>query len=786
MGSINTPILESGDINLPIVKLTTTLSSLYRHASPKPPPALLFTPLPSALPLSSSLPGNTKYLYQDTPFNTLPPASLTPTNKPLIKSLSMKYLSLIPQRDAFIAGPTAPVLLFTTNSSAKREAERTFSVLDPSQRPNVIFCSGPDDIPSHINKIAYKIALDGLEGRDLVVDLEKHWFLNSKVGLLESGLPTPRGVVVDVEGVLPTGGKCCGTCDEARGLFVEGCTGKRGEWVREQVERVVTEIKGREVPFVVKNQQTFGGAGTWVVRNQEEKEQTIQELRGALSKLFGMVTEENQPMRPGSVVICDMVRDPIGDYGVTFLVTEQGEAVWLAASEQMIDEDNAWVGSRIDYARQEMLQQNFEPLVRRAAQWVAKHGYYGPVGMDILETKTDGETESQAGEKTKYHIVDLNVRTSGSLALPMLREHFEERGLSCASSFSITVKGGRNKFIQRWKREFEEGRMLILSWYEDAEAGESMADVVIGGEVEEALSNKSGTFEPVAGKAQAQNLPGQGLLEKDTDPSSESTKLEGDAQTYEYAGANKLNGRKSLITGTTLVDACRNLPSSPAGPTCATSEIGRAVEVLFAREGSGVTIVYLPEEQTDAEKTERLVEKGGRKCLLVPGDLMDNATCKEAIVCGDFAETDLDNAESTFRSNILHMFAATKYALLHMKMGASIISSVINTTSTVGVRGTASLVGCAAAKGAIVSFTKALAESLLPKGIRVNAVALGPVDTPLQPASRPAEQMEEFGSKSQLGGPGQPSEIAPSFVFLAAQDLELYHGLVLHAYLLGG
>ncbi|KAK0649792.1 hypothetical protein B0T16DRAFT_136748 [Cercophora newfieldiana] len=267
------------------------------------------------------------------------------------------------------------------------------------------------------------------------------------------------------------------------------------------------------------------------------------------------------------------------------------------------------------------------------------------------------------------------------------------------------------------------------------------------------------------------------------EPSSESTKLEGDGQAYEYVGAGKLKGCKSLITG-------------------GDSGIGRAVAVLFAREGSDVTIVYLPEEHADAEETKAMVEKEGRKCLLVAGDLMDNAKCKEAvqkhvdeygiihvlvnnaskqIMCDDFAEIDLDNVESTFRSNILQMFAMTKFSLPHMKKGASII----NTTSTVAFRGTSSLVDYAATKGAIVSFTRALAKNLLPKGIRVNAVAPGPVHTPLQPASRPAEQMEEFGEKSQLGRPGQPSEIAPSFIFLASKDSELYYGQVLHAYPLG-
>jgi len=288
-----------------------------------------------------------------------------------------------------------------------------------------------------------------------------------------------------------------------------------------------------------------------------------------------------------------------------------------------------------------------------------------------------------------------------------------------------------------------------------------------------------GKFLPVE-KGQEQNLPG---LEKNMEPSSETTKLEGKGDFVEYLAAGKLKGNKALITG-------------------GDSGIGRSVAVLFAREGSDVSIVYLPEEQPDAEDTKKMVEKEGRECLLIPGDLMDNETCRKAvekhmekfgalhvlvnnaskqIMCDDISEIDLSKVESTFRSNILQMIAMCKYAVPHMQKGGSII----NTTSTVAFRGTASLVDYAATKGAIASFTRALAKQLMPKGIRVNAVAPGPVHTPLQPASRPAEQMEGYGKQSGVGRVGQPSEVAPSFVFLASKDSELFYGQIMHAYPIG-
>ncbi|QVM07395.1 hypothetical protein D8B26_002095 [Coccidioides posadasii str. Silveira] len=288
-----------------------------------------------------------------------------------------------------------------------------------------------------------------------------------------------------------------------------------------------------------------------------------------------------------------------------------------------------------------------------------------------------------------------------------------------------------------------------------------------------------GSFQPIR-QGQAQQQPG---YEKHMTPTSEATKLESEGRFVEYVGSNKLKDKKVLITG-------------------GDSGIGRSVAILMAREGADVTIVFLPEEQEDANDTKKAVEREGKKCLLVPGNLMNNDNCKKAvdehvsaydrvdvlvnnaskqIMCKDFAQIDLDNVASTFQSNILQMFAITKFAIPHMKKG----SSVINTTSVVAFRGSSSMVDYSSTKGAIVSFTRALAKNLAPKGIRVNAVAPGPVHTPIQPASRPPEQMEGFGSGSMIGRPGQPSEIAPTFIWLASNEGALYYGQIMHPYALG-
>ncbi|KAK3372194.1 hypothetical protein B0H63DRAFT_484047 [Podospora didyma] len=496
----------------PTIQLDTTLVELYHRARPKNGHLRLgfvFCGVNTSLDLGPAFLRNAKYLYQDGPFASAPRQDLTPDNTGLQKSLAMKYLSLIPQRDAFIAGLKAPVFLFHLKQTEeqmahdRREAETTISVLHPLQRPELVFCPGPASIPikAHgIDKLAYKVVLDDLEAYPLTHDLDTHWYLNSKASLAHSGLPTPRAEIIDAEGFAEAAGSCCELCakdqtDSSSMNFIPaGCTGIRGKWYNEQAARIMHAVEHHPVPFVVKTQQTFGGAGTWVIRSEQQKKDILKDLSGnndsILRKLLSQVTASNCHLNPGSIIITDMVENPIADYGLTFFVTASGGAVFLAASEQMTDGDNAWIGSTINYTGQLRLEEKFNDLIGRTTAWVGKHGYYGPVGIDILETKTAGETASHTGESTAYHIVDLNVRTSGSLALPLLKGHFTSRGLNCASSFSITAKGGRKDFIQNWKSEFESGRMFILSWYEDLEAGSSIADVVVGGEDEKALQEQ--------------------------------------------------------------------------------------------------------------------------------------------------------------------------------------------------------------------------------------------------------------------------------------------------------
>jgi NAD(P)-dependent dehydrogenase (short-subunit alcohol dehydrogenase family) len=250
-----------------------------------------------------------------------------------------------------------------------------------------------------------------------------------------------------------------------------------------------------------------------------------------------------------------------------------------------------------------------------------------------------------------------------------------------------------------------------------------------------------------------------------------------------YKGSDKLLDKVALITG-------------------GDSGIGRSVAVLYAREGADVALVFLPEEKQDAEETAQAIEKEGRRCILVPGDVSDPDFCREAVeqTVDELGKLDIlvNNAafqqhqesledlseeqwEKTFRTNIFGYFYMAKAALPHLKEG----SAIVNTGSITGLQGNQNLLDYASTKGAIHAFTKSLAQNLVEKKIRVNCVAPGPVWTPLNIADKPAEKAGEHGKETPLERPAQPEEVAPAYVFFASEaDSSYITGEVLT--LLGG
>jgi len=283
-----------------------------------------------------------------------------------------------------------------------------------------------------------------------------------------------------------------------------------------------------------------------------------------------------------------------------------------------------------------------------------------------------------------------------------------------------------------------------------------------------------------------QDQEGSTGLDSKMKPASNWTQLEfwtDDGKPYlqEYEGRGLLKDKAALITG-------------------GDSGIGRSVAILMAREGADISFVYLPEEEEDAQSTKRAIEKAGRKAHLMPLNLRENENCQKAVeghmkafgklnvlvnnsamqeICEDLRDINLDVVEKTYRTNVLSMFAMTKYSLPHMKRG----SAIINSSSVAGYMGNPQLVDYSSTKGAIATFTRSLAQQQAKHGIRVNAIAPGIIWTPLQPATKgnPKEAMDSLGvGQTPLNRAGMPVEVATAYVFLASPYASYFTGEVIH------
>ena len=308
--------------------------------------------------------------------------------------------------------------------------------------------------------------------------------------------------------------------------------------------------------------------------------------------------------------------------------------------------------------------------------------------------------------------------------------------------------------------------------------GEQYREIQRGIDARDAARGKKGKKEEESEKpvqTSARRQPGKGDL-----PAQHLAKpgLEADLDLQprylapQYKGSEKLKDMVAIITG-------------------GDSGIGRAVAVLYAREGADVAIVYLPEEERDAEDTRRAVENEGGRCLLLPGDVSRFEFCEEVVerTLQEFGRLDIlvnnaafqehaksldeitpEHFDRTIKTNLYGYFYMAKAALPHLKKG----SSIINTGSVTGLKGNKQLLDYSTTKGGIHAFTKSLSENVLDKGIRVNAVAPGPVWTPLNPADQTAKDVAEFGTQTPMKRPAQPEELSPVYVFLAAPSCSSY------------
>ena len=481
----------------PPIILDTTLADLYAidaKDEDRPKIALLPWGWLTTFSFGPEYRKAVKLVMQDFFIDLPEPFELPPHMKKLMK---VGMLNLIIQRDTFAAGNMDTIFIaFDDQDSSpprsKIEVERTVSALHPSQRMRPLYISRPRDLQAFVKEqgidlLAPKFFHDDLYNHRLTCDVDTLYYINSKAAIVTSGLPTPKSSIIQLgpEGFDPQ--KCCSHCAaDLEGIQIPNeCVGPRRTWINRNIARASARIRARQLPFVLKLQMSASGKGTFVVTSEEERTELIEKLeKNILMKMLSWLIPANAHLNSASLVLMDYISDAVGNWGVTFFVTQTGKSIFLGASEQRLKDKVRWKGSTIDYLAQERLKFRFTPVMNQIGDWLHSYGYYGPIGADILESPSgrNGETA------TELYVVDLNVRTSGSLNIVLLGNHFsKQRGLHFATSFFLESEHKRDFIMSKFSREFEEGRIVITAWYENDEIGAAAA-VVIAGEDHDALN----------------------------------------------------------------------------------------------------------------------------------------------------------------------------------------------------------------------------------------------------------------------------------------------------------
>lgn len=421
---------------LPTVTLDKTLFDLYSLDGGNAQDVGFVMAIPPPGPqVAPSFPRPVKYAYQSPRYPKL--------GNDIFARICLGTAS---QYHAFQAGPMALYLFdveppkrsgffakITALPGHREDAERVYSQLPETQRPDVKFLSAPTDIKraGNTNLISYT-PLDIFDGRSMTVSPEVHYTLLSKRTLAFAPLTSPKTDIIDTKL----------SCTQVISPSL----------VSAEVARMLAPIEERALPFVVKVPQAVGGQGVFVLRDEADRVGCLETLRDETTSMIQNMNASNEKLKPACLILQEML--PGLPRGLNLFVTKTGRSIWISCTEPILDERNYWTGAFVDFTRQCHWEKVYGETARQISRYVYEQGYYGPLGADIM-----------LDEKDKQHVIDLNVRLTGSYILGLMKAHFTTRGMNCASLLTpLAIRGDRNGFEERFAKELEEGRLVIIGW----------------------------------------------------------------------------------------------------------------------------------------------------------------------------------------------------------------------------------------------------------------------------------------------------------------------------------
>ncbi|KAL9106705.1 MAG: hypothetical protein Q9227_008274 [Pyrenula ochraceoflavens] len=455
----------------PTITLDTTLAELYQKNLPngqRPRIAIIPCGWTSGVDLGPDMPRNKKLIFQDPVTMAAYRDASQFQTEDASREMQLKFLAMVSQRDALGAGDMGVVIFEfdskeQNRSASREEVGRTIAQLAPHQQPQLLLCKNPDGLKECLRKgnidlVLPKLPLDCLEQVSLTCSVDASYYLHSKTGLTESGLPIPKSTIIAPPAFSDT-----------------------PEWREKAKSHVISQIAAQTPPFVLKTNQSGGGGGVFIVRDQSAKDSTLEDFSShIIPNLLASVTTSNAYLAPANLVIQEFIPTTTGNWGLTFFLGASGTCTFLQAPTQQLSSDgSSWLGNRLSFPDRDRLERKLSPIMHEIGAWLHKHGYYGPAGADVVET-----------ESGELLVVDVNSRIPGAWTISLMQGFFErERGFHEACSQNVTVKMPREEFVgmEKLKRFFEEGRAVIVSWYWDEVRKVSYGTLFVAGEGEKEM-----------------------------------------------------------------------------------------------------------------------------------------------------------------------------------------------------------------------------------------------------------------------------------------------------------